>query len=489
MADPSIENAIAPTPRVVFLRLALVFAAVHAIFYGLGGRFDATTLDEIMHFMDPELLRHRLIETCFYLHIQPPLMNLLVGLVLKLPAAVGWAIFHSAFLVFGLTLYLSVFLLQVRLGVSQRIAAVLATLFLASPSFLVFEHWLFYTFPCGMLLAVASLLLFEVLDRRRSWAIAGFALAVMTLCGLRSMFHLLYFVLVLAVGLIFCPGYRQRVLALSLVPLLLVAAVYAKNYAVFGRFSACTFSGKNLWIMTVGNLSWPQREALIESGAISELSRINRWSSVDEYPTPYRAVRGFEGVPVLRQTHKSTGGVNYNHLATIAISDQYGKDARYVLLHHPRAFLIAVAISSFRYFAPATTLPVSSGNREALRWPMAFYDNVLYGRWPFDTTSCRFLEMAQAVPYVFLLIGLPAAVLYGLIAAARGQAGPARLSRTQRIVILYLCFNIVFVAVMGCCLDARETSRYRFMTDGLSVALIGLLAQRIIAALRAKRTA
>ena len=59
--------------------LPVVFAAVHAAYYAAGIRFDRDTLIEVMHFLDPELLRTHLLESLWYLHIQPPLMNLLAG--------------------------------------------------------------------------------------------------------------------------------------------------------------------------------------------------------------------------------------------------------------------------------------------------------------------------------------------------------------------------------------------------------------------------
>ena len=491
MEAQGIEAARERANKQTLLYLTLVFALAHAVFYALGVRFDRSTLEEVMHYMDPELLKHRLLETCFYLHIQPPLLNFLVGLVLKLPETLGAVVFQAAFLTFGLTLYLSLFMLQRRLGVSERIAAVLSTLFMLSPSFILFEHWLFYTFPCALLLVIAALFLFDVLETGRSRAIngsdssrylAGFFITLVLLCGLRSMFHLYYFVLVLAVGVYLCKGCRRRVLAIGAVPLVLLFGLYFKNYVLFDKFGACTFVGKNLWITTVGNMDWEARKALIESGKISELSRVNRWSSLSAYPPEYQEVSGFEGVPVLRQTHKSTGAVNYNHLAFIPICDQYGKDALYVLTHHPRYFLIATTLSWFRYFKSSTALPVSPDNREALGLLVPLYDHVAYGKLPFDLAPySRFIQLAGTPPYLFLLLGLPLVFAYGLYVVFKGASGPIALTRAQRLVILFLCFNILFVAVLGCTFDVLETSRYRFMTDALSVALLGVLIQHALA--------
>ncbi len=466
--------------RRAFTVLAAIFAWVHAVYYALGLRFDMGPIQGFIHYMDPALLEHRLLETCFYMHIQPPLLNLFVGAGLKLPEPLSQVVFQIVFLFFGLTLYVGLYVLQRRLGVSRRIAMAAGTVFLASPSFVIYEHWLFYTFPCAMLLVVAALLLLAVLETRSRWALGGFFTVLLVLCGTRSMFHLVYFLAVLAVGLYVCKGYRKRVAVMAALPLILLCSWYFKNYVLFGKFTACTFTGKNLWITTVGNLGWEERSRLIEEGKISELSRINRWSSLSPYPEEYRNVEGFEGIPVLRETHKRTGAVNYNHLGQIRVCEEYGKDALFVLAHRPRAFMLAVAISGFRYFKSSTSLPLSNPNREALRVPIWLYDHILYGKLPIDPPAHgRFLELARTPPYIVLLTGLPILFCYGLYMALTGRPAAHSMTPTQRIVIMFMCFNIIYVAVLGCAFDIGETNRYRFMTDPFYVTLLGVLIQHI----------
>jgi len=180
-------------------------------------------------------------------------MNLFAGLILKItPESTG--LFQVIFLTLGLTLYLSTFLLQLRLRVNQKLAALLSTLFMASPSFILWENFLLYTMPCAALLALAAVLLCHLLEHRARCAIAGFFIALAIICGMRSMFHLGYFILVLAVVTFLAKGFRARILAIGAIPLLIVFGFYFKNFLVFGEFNTSTFFEKNLWIMTAGNL-------------------------------------------------------------------------------------------------------------------------------------------------------------------------------------------------------------------------------------------
>ena len=77
------------SPGRMSLALAASFAAAHLIYYALGVRFDNTSLAWYWQYLDPELLKSRLLESVFYMHSQPPLFNLFLGAVLKYPGAAG----------------------------------------------------------------------------------------------------------------------------------------------------------------------------------------------------------------------------------------------------------------------------------------------------------------------------------------------------------------------------------------------------------------
>jgi len=289
------------------------------------------------------------------------------------------------------------------------------------------------------------------------------------------MFHLGYFILIFCAILWRMKGHRRKIAMAAAIPLLLLSGIYAKNYLLFGEFSVCSFVGKNLWIMTAGNMRWDDKARLIEEGRLSRLSLINRWDSLDSYPARFKEVpRRFQGIPVLDQTRKSNGAVNYNHYGNIEISRIYGQDARYVLIHHPRVYLLSLAVSGYRYFKSSSALPVSLENQAKISRIAAFYDYVLYGKCPFDLSAyLRIVKRTGDPPYFFLLIGLPLVWLHGLYRVWR--PGRIPLTMPQREAILFLCFAILMVAVLGCALDFTDGARYRFKTDAFSLALLGVL--------------
>lgn len=455
------------------LRLTAIFAVVHALYHLAGVRFIDTTLIEVMHFIDVELLKTRLFESLFYLHIQPPLFNLFAGLVLKITPD-SPCLFQAVFLACGLTLYLNLFSLQVKFGVNEGLAACLATVFMASPSFILWEHFLLYTLPIATLLSVAALCLLNYIESRRTRPLLGFFVAIFVLCGIASMFHIGFFLLLFGALLSFGRSYRRQILAVGLVPLVVLFGIYFKNYLLFGEFNVCSFAEKNLWIMTAGNMPWAEKTKLVEEGKLSRLSLINRWDALDNYPPEYSVVpERFRDIPVLATTHKTNGKVNYNHFGYIANCAVYGADAKYVLLHEPHHFIVSTVQSWYRYFKSSSDLPVAPENQQHIQPMLTFYDHFVYGKVPFDLSSwSRLVEKTQSAPCVFLLFGLPLVFFYGVF-----RAGRPGLSTAQRATLAFMLFTIFMVAVLGCSLDYLETARYRFTTDAFSAVVLGMFIQ------------
>ena len=83
------------THGLAVVAVALVFGASRVAAYLAGVRFDATPLTWYWQFIDPVLLRERLLESLYCLHIQPPLFNLLLGINLKLFPSTFSAAMHA----------------------------------------------------------------------------------------------------------------------------------------------------------------------------------------------------------------------------------------------------------------------------------------------------------------------------------------------------------------------------------------------------------
>ncbi|HUT02923.1 MAG TPA: hypothetical protein VM163_03435 [bacterium] len=181
----------------------------------------------------------------------------------------------------------------------------------------------------------------------------------------------------------------------------------------------------------------------------------------------------------MSQPIKSTGATNYNNLAYIAIAEQYFRDSIQVIRYRPKAYLNGVMKSWLIYFTP-------HGHFATLEAPPALsllsriYDTFFYGRIPYDmskTGVLPFCLMPGYHVYLLLFVGLPFLLAYGLMLSLSGRSAGAALSRNRRIVIVYMCVTIAFVAVPANLLELTENNRYRFSTEPFSLVLLGLFIQ------------
>jgi len=459
--------------------LITAFVLSHVMYYVIGIRFDETSLLTFAQYLDPELLKHNLLESLLYLHSQPPLFNLFLGIVLKCSFLDPMFLFQCAYLVCGLVLYCSLFFLQVRMGVNRPLAFVISTAFMASPSFIEYEHWLFYTLPLTVVLTLSGLLLLGFLERKRSWLGFWFFSSLFFLAGIRSLFHISYFALIVVALLALNWRDRKKVMLSALVPFVLILSLYCKNLVLFGRFQTSSWLGIHTSKITTLNLSEQERNQLVSEGKLSELALIHRWSPLAKFPPKYREVTGYEDIPALRQVIKSTGLTNYNHLAYLAISEQYLEDSIQVVRHRPKAYLNGVMKSWLTYFTPHGHFGLLEAP-SALSLLNSIYDTFYYGRIPFDMSQTGVLPFCL-IPgyhvYLFLFIGLPLLFAYGLMLALSRRSASAGLDRNRRIVILYFCLAMAFVAVPGNLLELTENNRYRFSTEPFSLVLLGLFIQ------------
>jgi len=255
--------------------------------------------------------------------------------------------------------------------------------------------------------------------------------------------------------------------------LALVLLLYVKNLVLFGHFGPSTWLGMNLARITLQRAPRAERRRLVAAGILSELSLIRPFQSIDAYPPAYRGLQRFEGVPTLSQAAKSTGEPNLNHFPYIALSEGYLRDSLALVRDSPSAYGRGLRAAWLYYFTSTSDSRLFTTNVERLGWPIRIWDRLFYGRTPIeiDVTSTDRHPL-----YLSLLVGLPLL----LLASLRLAAGD-RLPHGDRVLVVYMCFNIVWVAAVANAIEVGENNRFRFATDPLSTILLGLVLQRALA--------
>ena len=435
---------------VAWLLVAVLVTRGAAAFAGV--RFQAEHLDAFWHFVDPALLESRLLESLLYLHSQPPLFNLFLGVGLQVfgPSAPTFyaAVFSGLTVVFALTF----FALLRAAGLSRRPSLIVVAAFLATPQSILYEQFLFYAHPEMILLCLGALLLWRALERRTFAAWLGFFGALATLTLLRPMFHAVWYVAVAAGAWCCAPAPRAPLLRAAALGAALVLAPYAKNAALFGTFSSSSWLGMSLARMTLRQLPADELEAGVRRGDLSAIARVPPFSAHDRYAgllPPSEPT----GRPLLDAPLKPNGEVNLHHRDYVPIAAAYRRDAFAVLARRPGIYLGSVFTAARLYLQPASTWAPLAPNRARLgAWAEA-YEAALHFSWG------RRLGGAG-----LMLLLLPIGALLGAWAARRAFA---RGDRALGAALLYAAGNIAYVTLTGTLLEIGENYRFRYDTEPL----------------------
>lgn len=465
------------------LAAALVaFGVSRAVFALAGVRFDAEPLHGAWQLVEFSELRDHLWRSLTHLHSQPPLFNLFVGVLGQVPE--GWLgpVFHVAFLGFGAALTLCLYALLVRAGARPAWAAAITTLFVVSPSIVVFENWLQYDYPVTVLIAGAALALARHEEspepRRAALLFAVLAALVLT----RSMFHAVWFGVWVGVVVVRRRRDWRRLAAVAAVPVLAVAVVHVHRWAQWGEPAVSSSLGLSLAKITTFQLDERERRALVEDGVLSPLALIEPYRPVQEFSRAVPPSRR-TGVPVLDDEFKkwSDGSlrVNYNHVDYIEISKRFMHDSLATVRRRPGAYASGVAGAFQSYFHPSSDFFAVAANRERLAGYERLYNTAVYGvtsgegetRYPDVRRNFRAGPGRTAWTAVAAYLVAFVAGLRWLWRRRRGGEP----SHVPPIVVAFLWSTALYITLVGNLLEIGENHRFRLYADPLVVVLLTAL--------------
>ena len=227
-----------------------------------------------MQYVDPQLLKNNLWESLDHLHSQPPGFNFFLGMVLKVFPEEHALVFRIVFIGLGLLFALSLFTLMVRLGVSTGVSAAVTIIFSTSPVVHLYENWLYYGYPTAAVLCLAAAFLqrFAIATKLHT-GLAFFSLLAL-IVYMWPLFHVIWFVLFCFITLYILRAHAKIVSLALCLPALAVGILCAKNYAVFGTFTA---GGGIIMPINVKGMSYykiPENEqrSLIEQGKLTPMA-------------------------------------------------------------------------------------------------------------------------------------------------------------------------------------------------------------------------
>ncbi|HSJ89341.1 MAG TPA: hypothetical protein VK909_19170 [Anaerolineales bacterium] len=457
--------SVAPAVAVGFSFLLSRFVYLQA-----GLRFDNTPPKYYYQFIDPQLLKTRLFESIWYLHGQPPLFNVLTGVLYQFFSSQS-KIYQLLFLALGLVFSFVLYWLGLHLGLKKWVSVILTIWFMVSPATVLYENLYFYTYLTAFLLVFATLALSKFLETENLWWGISFFSSLAGLCLTWAIFHLFWMIAVILLVAVFYRDWRQLVLV-SLIPVLLVFGWYAKNYFLFGTFSASSWVGMNLSHVTfLSPLTPLSVRKELEAAGLTHYPPRDSFRRIQDYdgliPTPVR-----RGIPVLDEEITSTAGTNFNHSFYLQLSPLMLKDAIRFIRLRPGLYLASVKQGFMIYFHSSSDyLLLKDKTTPTLE---SFWDKIFYGQ--LNDYRGDFANRWKNSPiYVgwFLVIAYVAAAAYGL----KVILSLSKYDVVFVAIIAFMTFTILYFTFAANFFDLGENNRFRFTLDPLVLLIAGHLLQ------------
>lgn len=482
----SLHNAVtkvSPVLRPAGPRAALIWFAVYVLVCLTGQRFNTDYLNFGWQLIPWDILSADPLRSVYYLHIQPPLWNLLLGTTAWVSPFSDRLTLQALMAIIGIAVAWLAAVLARRLGLSRNTAVVVALIATLHPE--VFKGAFEPTYELAtagllllVLIAVADLSRKE--NVRRSLIVLASAVTITALT--RSLFHPVWAILIVMFGLWLMRhriNWKSAILVMS-IPVIFMGSWMVKNEVVFGHATMSSWFGMNMQRAVIPVLPKDDLDEMYANGQISDIAMIGPFGKYELYQDvvePCVPEHSFRALTELTRT-TDQWSPNFNAECFLPIFDQAGKDAIAVIKEHPEAWLEG------RLWSLRTTIAVSPIPSESKSEVMAGLDRV------FSIARLDFAGILSTegwgTPIYGQLVaradfGLMMIPMYGLV----GLLGLWQIIQRLRGKVLsskapiYLIgsFTVVFTVIVGVIAELGEQSRFRTMVDPIvTVMFVALVA-------------
>lgn len=412
-----------------------------------------------MHFHDIALLQNNFWETILYTHAFTPWINMVVGFVLLFPEPSHIFLYQTFFYLMSLAALLIFYKLLIQQGVKNWIGLLIVIFFSITPSYIYFEHFLSYTFPSMVLLLIVTNSLSIALkeDTFKKWLI--FFSWCILLCFVRTTFHYIWLIAVIAGVFLVQKRITVRVLLAFLLPSTLLFGWYLKNLVLFGFFGASSWSGFNLSFTTTNWLDPATKKELVGKKQLSPIVLIPIYSGIESY-SEYVNLDERTNIAVLDEKRKGTSDwANYNHKAFIELSATRMQDNLAYLNQFPFQYCKTVVVGVAQYFGPTT------------RWHPhdKLYSPHITLRQKVEVWEDSYNAAIHSLPikkigglYLFFLILFSFILFRYILDILRWKS-----FCSKEKLVAFCAMNILYVTGLSCMVTFGELSRYRFMVEPL----------------------
>lgn len=455
-----------------------------------GNHFDAASFKNLWQLVPYENLTADPFGSVWNLHIQPPLWNLLIGVVGRwspLSESMSFALFMASFGFVAAVLLCDTLR---RVGVRTRWAVALTLFVMCAPDVLVnaFEPRYELAVTAGLVAMAWIIVRGTEAPSRGRWLLA-LSITATAVTMTRTMYHPVWLALVVGAfawrwrGEV---GHRSIAVALA-IPLVVVGGWMSKNEYLVGRFTLSTWTGMNLQRASIPVLSPADKQTMLAAGDLSPVAAVGAFASYDYYlPAVGPCVPKDESPVLSRLTRDGPFAIpNFNARCFLPVYDLARHDAEAAIRAHPEAYLNGRWWSSRRWFTLEESLENSKSKpAQVLHRGYRFAEVGLPGTLSMDGWSSPLLGPTSPI-YHFSVLALACSIAVVATAVVALRRRRSEFSDLQ----VFIGFLTVWTFALGVLFELGEQPRFRSMIDPLVFAFGIVALVRGVNALRARSSA
>jgi hypothetical protein len=452
-------------------RAAVAWFAVYVLACLTGQRFNTDYLNYGWQLIPWDVLSTDPLRSVFYLHIQPPLWNLFLGTTAWLSPFSDRVTLQVLMALIGFAVAWLAAVLGQRLGLSRRVAVIVALIATLHPEVLKGAFEPTYELATAALL-LAVLIAVSDLTRKenvlRSLVILASAVTVTALT--RSLYHPAWALVIVIFGLWLMRrriNWKSSVLVLS-IPVIFMGSWMAKNEVMFGHTTMSSWFGMNLQRAVIPVLPKDDLDEMYAKGQISEIAMIGPFGKYELYENVFEDCVPTRSHRSLAEPMRTTDqwSPNFNFECFLPLYDQAGKDAIAVIKEHPEAWLEG------RLWSLRTTIAVSPIPSESKSEVMTGLDRVFsMARLDFGGVLSTkgwgtpiYGQLEAHADFGLMLIPMYLTIgwigLWQILQRLRRK----QLSAASTIYVVG-SFTVAFTVIVGAIAELGEQSRFRTMID------------------------
>lgn len=405
--------------------------------------------DWYMQTLPLDALRSDLWRSLWYLHAQPPLLNLVGGLLIQRFHPHHLEALHLLNILLGALISGMFYLLAAHFVRRRWIAVVWALLLAFNPALYLYEAYVLYEVMTAFLVMATLVALIWHWQTQTPPALYAFLFALNLLILTRSVYHIVLLAPALLLVWWLAPAQaRRRVVFVGALICLLSLGWYAKNFVLFDTFSASSWSGIGLWKAASRGDKLPYLPALVEAGVLDAAVVAEGAFAPPSHFVQYGFDRSSE-VAVLAND-------DFNNINVPAISALYGRNALRLIAQAPGDYAYTVYLSYLQFSQPAARFKHLAPNAEEIPWHEMLYADLLQGGAVMGRYgSLQFFLLPLAIfLYIVQYVRQWVAVRGNLPAVVR--ANP---------VLFWCALIIVYTTLVSITMEYGENDRFKFLVE------------------------